>query len=769
MSRLCGFWAITSAILIVGSSIKAQNTSQDFLRVKVKAQSIQVPPDTQPRLQWVVVDLANAEVHVQDPDLREAIVQSIQEMTAENHPWIARGTAFNFFGKLVQNVSGKISGTFQIAPPSAVLKPATLENAEVNDIWKITYVAEVVRNLEIVIATAEARKAGATPSKTLKTMADAAAFGIGNLTESEKKIPVTIEYAARDLTARTGESPDDVRVAVEKELMKVAGYAFLKARSGGLILGQKLPQDRSVTEKQIQNTYSAVRIQGWPSPKATIRRLAQGTGSWSLTVENVQLVGDVNIKVEPIKLQQQLKDKGQIEDANKLENRRKEIEADFNSRYGPRLLAQAHEAPTKDEIEKDTNLLAQLTDVANVTPMADGSTLVFDINRRPQIASLSIKGGFGYSPEDSFTGLAQINANNLLHLNETFALSFTGGNQVLRGNVSFNYYYEEPSRKQYFRSVNLSGTFFRDRNQRLGNLEGPKLEDRESNGEAKFSTGYDSFNPRDYILRAEGIDKKRKRLRYGMKLDAAIDYKDVSIQPDSPSSAPLVEGQVAALSLLLDQGLSFDLKQTPLSRVGEFDAFLTASAKKAFSILGADFPFDQFSISIGGQLFFGPSSPTDIFLRFNSQVGVSSGRTPVFEQFRLGGPNNVRGLEEGEFIGRNMNFERAEMGFKSTYLLSLFKPKTGKETTNPQPTVGGIDLSNTYVKAFYDWGRVTDKTSLADLFKLASGVQGIGIGIELRGLNLGGKRASLTIGYAYSHDSVLHKSGVLVTGLSLDR
>jgi hypothetical protein len=83
--------------------------------------------------------------------------------------------------------------------------------------------------------------------------------------------------------------------------------------------------------------------------------------------------------------------------------------------------------------------------------------------------------------------------------------------------------------------------------------------------------------------------------------------------------------------------------------------------------------------------------------------------------------------------------------------------------------VGGIDLSNTYLKAFYDWGRVTDKTSLADLFKIAPGVQGIGIGIELRGLNVGGKRASLTIGYAYSHDSLLHKSGVLVTGLSLDR
>lgn len=770
-SRLCGFWVMASALLVAVPSIKSQNTNQDFLRVRAKAQSIQVPGDTQPKTRWVVLDLANAEVHVQDPDLRDAIVQSLQKMAVEDHPWVARGTAWNFFGQIVQRVSSKVSGNFEITPPSAVLKPATPANSEVNDLWKITYVPEVIRNLEIVIATAGAQKAESTASKDFKTMADvAAAFGIGNLTEQEKKIPVTIEYATSDLAAKAKESPDAVKAAVEKELLKVAGYSFLKAKSGGLVLGQKLPQNRSAIEEQIQHTYSTAKIQGWPSPKATIRQRAQGTGTWILTVENARLVGDVKIKVEPIKLQQQLKDKGQTDDANKLENRRKEIEAGYNNRYTPRLLAQAHEVPTKDQIDKDTSLLAQLSDVANVTPTAEGSTLVFDINRRPQIASLSIKGGFGYSPEDSFTGLAQISASNLLHLNETFSLSFIGGNEVLRGNVSFSVYWEERERRQYFRSFNLSGKYFRDRNQRLGNPQGPKLKDTESGAEAKFSTGYDSFTPRNYILRAEGLDKNRKRVRYGMKLDAGFDYKDVSIQPDKQSPAPVVEGQVAVVSLLLDQGLSFDLRKTPLSRAGELDAFLTASAKKAFNFLGADFPFEQFSINIGGQLFFGPTSPTDIFLRFTSEVGVSSSRTPVFEQFRLGGPNNVRGLEEGEFIGRNMNFERAEVGFKSTYLLNLFKRKPGnKDAANPQPTVGGIDLSNTYLKAFYDWGRVTNKASLADLFKLASGVQGVGIGIELRGLNLGGKRASLTIGYAYSHDSLLHKSGVLVTGMSLDR
>lgn len=759
------------ALFTAPLSTSAQNAAQDFIRVRARAQSIQVQGESQATVRWVVIDPANSEVHVQDPDLQAAIVSSLQDMAAIGHPWVARGTDWNFWGQLRERVKNKVTGTFDLAPASAVLKPATPEGTEVNDPWKITYAPATIRTLQVVVATAEAQKSEASAIKELKTLADASAvFAIGALSEDEKKIPVTIEYAASDLSATTGESADAVKDAVSKELLKIAGFSFLTARSGGLVLGQPLPKNKSAIEGQIQNTYSAAKIQNWPSPKATIQQLGAGSGNWILTIGNTRPIIAVKIKVEPIKLEQQLKDKGQTEDAEKLEKRRKEIEAEYNTKYASRFLSQPHAVPMMSAIEKDTSLLAQVSDVANVTPIADGSTLVFDVNRRPQIATLSLKGGFGYSPEDSFTGLAQISASNLLHLNETFSLSFTGGNEVLRGNVSFSVFYEEPNRKQYFRSFNLNGKFFRDRNQRLGNTQGPKLDDMESSGQAKFSTGYDSFTPRDYILRAEGLDKKRKRVRYGMKVDTTFDYKDVTFTPRAPSATPVAEGQVASVSLLLDQGLSVDLRKTPRSRLGELDAFLTTSAKKAFDFLGADFPFKQFTINIGGQLFFGPTSPTDIFLRFSSEVGVGSSRTPIFEQFRLGGPNNVRGLEEGEFIGRNMNFERAEIGFKSTYLLSLFKRKPANtDAGKPSPTVGGIDLANTYVKTFYDWGRVTDKTSFADLFKLAPGVQGIGIGIELRGLNVGGKRASLTIGYAYSHDSLLHKSGVLVTGLSVDR
>ena len=82
---------------------------------------------------------------------------------------------------------------------------------------------------------------------------------------------------------------------------------------------------------------------------------------------------------------------------------------------------------------------------------------------------------------------------------------------------------------------------------------------------------------------------------------------------------------------------------------------------------------------------------------------------------------------------------------------------------------GGIDLANTYVKTFYDRGRVFDRKSLGAILNPAHGVKGWGIAAELRGIAfINNKRANLTIGYARSHNSLLHRRGVVVTGLSLD-
>ena len=97
-------------------------------------------------------------------------------------------------------------------------------------------------------------------------------------------------------------------------------------------------------------------------------------------------------------------------------------------------------------------------------------------------------------------------------------------------------------------------------------------------------------------------------------------------------------------------------------------------------------------------------------------------------------------------------------------------PRTEGGSEDPTPKqFGGIDLANTYVKTFYDRGRLFDTTSLGRILNPAHGVKGYGIAAELRGLAIiQNKRANLTIGYARSPDSLLHRRGIIVTGLSLD-
>lgn len=761
---------IVAAATVTSIPIHAQDSSAGSLRLTVKVQSIQITGESQPSLRWIVVDLNSVQVDVQDTDLQSAIVASLQEMGRENHPWVARGTVWNFFGKLSTLVSSKVSGAFELSPPSDVLKPATELNKESNAPWTISYAPALIRSFAIVVATAEAQKPGASVIKQTKTLADAAAvFATGSLTDVETRIPVTISYASSDLTPGPKELPDAAKKAVETSLFRIAANSFVASKAGGFVINRTLPKSRSEIEDKLNDFYSTAKIKDWgPGPKSTIRQTAAGTGDWILTIGNVRPLGAVLIRVEPIKLQQELKDKGQIDDERKLENRREQIEAAYIKRYGPKLLSRAHEIPTRADIEKDAGLLAQADDALSVMPTADGSNLTFAVTRRPQIASLSLKAGIGYNPEDSFTGLAQISETNLLHWNEVLSFSFSGGNQILSGLLSFSAFCDQTGDSQYSKCLTVSGKLFRDRDQQLGNPTGPKLQNNEASGEAKFSAGYDSFTPRDYILRAEGFDKTRKRLRYTVRGDASFNYKDTSIDSFAAGSAPVSAGRVSSISLVIDQGLSYDLRKTAQSKLGEFDFFVTALAKRAFEFLGGDSSFEQYSINLGSQLFFGPRTPTDMFLRFNGETGVSSRATPAFELFRLGGPNNVRGLEEGEFIGRNLNFERAEIGFKSTYLIGLFRAKRDAAGNAAQPVVGGIDLSNTYLKAFYDWGSVGDRRS-ANPFEITSGVQGLGFAVELRGLNVGGKRASLSIGYAYSHDSLLHRSGVLVTSFSLDR
>lgn len=184
---------------------------------------------------------------------------------------------------------------------------------------------------------------------------------------------------------------------------------------------------------------------------------------------------------------------------------------------------------------------------------------------------------------------------------------------------------------------------------------------------------------------------------------------------------------------------------------GRLRLTVDARYEQAFELFGAEENFEKLELTLISTVFFGGSAGDLLLVRYLRGVARSSGELPLSEQFRLGGTNNVRGLEEGELIGANLGWDTAEIGLR---LGGLF----GKSDGN--------FLDTTYLKGFFDRGRLSDASSFGDLLDLDDGVDGYGLGIELRDI-LGKRPGSLELAWARSSDSVVNDSGTFLVNLKL--
>ncbi|HET6862001.1 MAG TPA: hypothetical protein VFH91_03115, partial [Pyrinomonadaceae bacterium] len=240
-----------------------------------------------------------------------------------------------------------------------------------------------------------------------------------------------------------------------------------------------------------------------------------------------------------------------------------------------------------------------------------------------------------------------------------------------------------------------------------------------------------------------------------------------SLVPFDESLLPRSRTQVTTLSLDVNTGLSHDFRQGKRAGLGIFNLSMQSSMSRSFEAFGADYKFNKLRAIVSADILFGLSSPKDVFVRYNRVMSTSTHGTPLFELARLGGPLTVRGLEEGEIIGRKLSADQFEFGVNALVLWHLFTRKRVAtmlqrdcldESTSSLP----FDVSNAYLKVFYDLGRVHDPDSFLE--PVSETARGYGLALEMR--QLGGKNINLSIGYAYSPDSALHRSGTIYTGVS---
>jgi outer membrane protein assembly factor BamA len=178
------------------------------------------------------------------------------------------------------------------------------------------------------------------------------------------------------------------------------------------------------------------------------------------------------------------------------------------------------------------------------------------------------------------------------------------------------------------------------------------------------------------------------------------------------------------------------------------------------------------------QGFAGITGPEDFLIRYARGIGMGSRAMPLFELFQLGGNNSVRGIEQGEFVGRGIAFDQSEVGVNTASVWRWVSRKQGQPkpavvpagsaAAAPAPSLSKLGISSIFVVGFYDRGRVAQASSLGELLDLQHALHGYGCKAELRGLRAGTRMGNLSIGYARSPGSVLHSKGVFITAFSLE-
>jgi hypothetical protein len=708
---------------------------------------------------WEVSPLPSSEDISISPtrdDVRQAILKALDAMRATEastgkHFRVSLNdrTGLNFAVGLEKSLQEQIEVKLAANVPAVFVKPPgpAQIGKSVSGPYKIKLTIGSVKNLHILIVTEQAAKDGATVISLTKTIQEINQhFDLGNLTPDEQRIPVVIKYTAADeLPAGEASRPG---ANAEAKLTGVAAYAFRQARTGGLVLGKPELAGNLVAgiEDRIKAEYRLAnpKVEGWSMPDARIKKEDQNTGLWGIEVSQLRFTRTVTIKVK----------------ADGATDKDQQLEKSLNKKYAPRLVNRRGDIPTNDQVIQDKvflNRIPEITSVAEIT--STDSDLIFVVSRRKTLVNLLLSASGGYSTDQSGFGEAKGTLSNFFHIGETLSLQAKAGRKITDCALLFNWYRQEPFKKQRDYTVDAKVGYYHNRKQRFGNLFGPAFNDREPGGEGNFTLGFDSFTIDERIEDAQSTSGKR--LRYNLQAKTGFEYRDVRVTARSLGTL-IARGQAAVFSLNVDQTLSAKIRKPHLDSLS---LQVTASGWKGLSILGGDFPYEQFRITASPQIFFGFQQPTDMFFRYVRGIGASSRDTPIFKLFRFGGAQNVRGLEEGEIVGRNIAFENWETGLSTQAIWNWLHRSSKPED---KKNFGGLDLSSIYLKLFYDRGRVLDESSLRELLDLAHGVRGYGIAVELKGFPINGKRASLTLGFARSPDSKLHPIGVVTSGVSFD-
>ncbi len=723
---------------------------------------------------WVLDALPTPDdVLITDPTVKARLIEMIPKLNDRPehgacHVWVLEKNNQCSFTTAITLQFAAIGTKFEFTAPAVPLirlpSQATPSASAVLRASYLTNPDRVVSSLCLVVTTEPQAEVCSNPdpsSESTTVGALAPAYGISGLSAEIQKIQIRIHLPEAN-PATNGPGEPLTKDRMRQQLQDVAIAAFKVAQSFDLLPGAKNPEARQEkAENQILATYS-IDHSNWPAPKVTYGPIQENSSDYQLTIKDLHFVGSARVVATP----------GSVTGVNtaQIEAKLSQASKQVDHRFQDSLNSLQGVIPTNDAVWKVARQIATAPEITGaVVPFANQGDLEFQGDHRWMFSSLDAKGDIGLAanPHELISGDTQFSESNLGGFVHTTALTLHGGPELQQSNLDFDITRSLGGHDQFTYGFHLNGTYLRDQNQRFGYLAGPKFIDEEWGPTPKL---FFELIP----VSASG------KFSSDTRIDIPLEFRHFGIQ--APEAYPLLlnRGWVTAFTPSVRQLLGYDFSRfgpnaVPRGGLGEVKVLFTGDAALARPGLGGTFTFDRYEATAQAEIFWGITRTNDFLVRYSRGLGTSTAATPLFELFRLGGSSNVRGIEEGEFVGRNIVFDQSEFGINAQSLWQWVtrKSKTAAaagQSAAPQlnTLLSGLGITSIFLNGFYDRGRVIDITSLGDLLDLRHSMHGAGFDVEFRGLRVKNKRANLSLGYARSPESILHTKGVFISSLSID-
>ena len=764
-------------------------SAENVLKLHVEPDVVDVPePGLKGKRHWKVLATPKPEVFADEP-FKSQLQREVDAALAETHPWISNpGSKWSFLSWL-SRPDGPLGGTkLQFTSsrveeprgrPIVVLRPPQpADQGPVHASFSFTYVLTPMSRLRIAASSSPEPPGPGLAVKEIPLPADL----LETVPEQDRQAvaaAVGFELRAKDAAFAPGE---------QERLLKVARHAFDIVRTQNA-----LPPRSVVDDRTRQNVVLSVwnTLIPRPEPLKSAVRFEPVPGNpelWRLAVSNIVPIEAVRIEGR-YDLTRVLAPDTKLSDQTKarLDKRAKEVSADLEEQFKADFDKQRGSVLTWPELEdaiKHMKVAAKDRIISVDLPEVEGGVLTYPIVIKPVVQSIDGTVGIGYNPREGVTGSAGLTTYNLLRWQDSGSFNLKGGPDTRRADLDYGI--PLPSKwwndDQRLRArVSLRGLYARTADTVLGQPRNAAVTEEEHGVFLRQSFMFLPLAPR-----GEGgpppadADAPAASWRLSkstaLGLEAEIGRRDVELRGVAAPDGVPADGVTAPLSLTFRASSGFEPGDKTSGLVRSAGFRLESTFERSFGILGSDLRYERWDARAGvdGMFWLFSATPrNDLLLRYVHGYGTANAGTPLFRFLRVGGESNVRGMEEGELIGRRLQYQQLEVGVGVCSLQQLLfaKKATPRDGAAPGPPgaecqLGGLDLNRAFLKAFVDHADLTERAVGRQFLRGSRGIVGTGIALELHDLPVGNDlKLSLTIGYAYSPDSQRHASGTAFTSV----